>query len=301
MPKWIKYIPTNIRYAFFPFVIMVAGLTFIYGFLNWLFFVRTGMYIYDLGWFDLIIPIVIALGVIRYWLVPRLTDLNFIDDAYKKRLAPIIAFLILALSLHCIQVWTGTYFYKAQLLTHIAEIKNEPKKRFYEIFQGYFVDKTLVSHYINQYNCSYRFNHIHYCIEIYATYPVYEKENEALKKKEPVCWLGISFKDESGSLGDSNEYLVKKMQYLEKLDPNRFWYLERMTDDHYDSDLFETAIHNRQYPFDVSINPLIFMLHYEPFTERVKYDFSNLFCVLIVGTLVWFGICYLMIHEDVEP
>jgi hypothetical protein len=190
-------LPSNIRDAFFPFIFMVIWLTVVYGFLNWLFIVRGGQFIYDLGWFDLIIPVVIALGVIRYWLVPKLAVLNFIDDGYKKRLAPIIAFLILALSMHCIQVWTGTYYYKIQHLNHIYEINNEPKKRFYEISQGYYVDKTLLSYYVKQYNCSTKYNNILYCIEIYATYPVHEKKSAVWMKKEPVSWLGISFKNES--------------------------------------------------------------------------------------------------------
>lgn len=291
-------LPSNIRDAFSPFIFMMIGLTVVYGFLNWLFLVRRGQFIYDLGWFDLIIPGVIALGVIRYWLVPRLAGLNFIDDVYKKRLAPIVAFLILALSMHCVQVWTGTYYYKIQHLNHIYEINNEPKKRFYEISQGYYVDKTLMSYYINQYNCSTRYNYIRYCIDIYATYPVHEKKSEVLMKKEPVAWLGISFKNESQSLSESDEFFVGKMQYLKELDPNAFYYLERMTDSNYDSDLYETAVNTQQYPFTISKKPLILLPSYIPFSERLKYDFSNLFCTWAVGILVWFGICYLMIHEN---
>jgi hypothetical protein len=293
-------LPSNIRDAFFPFIFMVIWLTVVYGFLNWLFIVRGGQFIYDLGWFDLIIPVVIALGVIRYWLVPKLAVLNFIDDGYKKRLAPIIAFLILALSMHCIQIWTGTYYYKIQHLNHIYEINNEPKKRFYEISQGYYVDKTLLSYYVKQYNCSTKYNNILYCIEIYATYPVHEKKSAVWMKKEPVSWLGISFKNESQSLSESDEFFVGKMQYLKELDPNAFYYLERMTDSNYDSDLYEAAIHTRQYPFTISKNPLILLPSYIPFSERLKYDFSNLFCTWAVGILIWFGICYLMIHENAE-
>ena len=299
MLKWMRSIPSNIRDVFFPFVFMMVGLTFLYGFLNWLFVVRTGRFIYDLGWLDIIIPVAIALVVVWYWLVPRLADLNFIDDVYKKRLAPIIAFLILALSMHCVQVWTGTYYSKIQHLNHISEIKNEPKKRFYEIFQRYYVDKTLMSHYDNKHHCGSRSNDVRYCIEIYAIYPVYEKKSEALIKKEPVAWLGISFKNESQSLSESDEFFVGKMRYLKELDPNAFYYLERMTDSNYDSDLYETAIYTRQYPFAISKKPLILLPSYIPFSERLKYDFSNLFCTWIVGILVWFGICYLMIHENV--
>ena len=301
MPTLMKrIIPINMRKLFFPFVGVMTGLIVAYSFLNWLFIVRTSQFVFNLVWIETWIPVVVSACVVRYWLVPKLHDVHFIVER-TKRLMLIITFLIIAVTMHFSQVWVESSYSKAQHLSRITEVNIEPKKRFYEINRGYYIDKTLMGHYEYEYLRSVGRNAHHYCSEIYVVFPVFEKNDESKEHRSPIVWLAILFKNEATSESERDEFFIQKMQYLEKSDLNAFYYLERKTNSNMFPDKssyrFQRAIKNGRYTFPIQQSPLILLADYRSFSERVRNNIEEAIGVWIFSVLIWFGMVYLLIDE----
>lgn len=296
---WMNFIiPVNMRKLFYPFVGVMTGLIVVYSFLNWLFIVRTGQFVFNLVWIETWIPAVISAVIVRWWVVPKLRHVNFIVDRCKNYVL-MFAFFILVVTLHFAQIWVEIYYAKMQHLNRMSEVSIEPKKRFYDITQGYHIEKNSMSYYDYEYDCGGR--HRVYCSEIYVVYPIHEKKNEVIFHTEPISWLGVLFKNKVTTRSSRDEFVIQTMQYLEKLDPNTFYYLERRTNSNMilgeSSKRFQIAINNGRYAFPISENPLILLADYHPFSERVRDNGENAVGIWIFAVLAWFGVVYMLIGE----
>lgn len=298
-----RTIPVNMRKLFFPFVGVMTGIIIAYGFLNWLFIVRVNRFAFNLVWVETWIPILVAACIARFWVIPKLRNTNFIIDRHKNRLVPLVAFFILAVTLHFSQIWVESYYAKIQRLNRIDEVNLEPKRRFYEITQGYYIDKTLISYYNHEYKCCGR--QPEHFSEIYVVYPIYKEKNEIKHDAEPTAWLGVLFEGKRMSHSSQEEFFIQTMQHLERLDPNAFYYLERKTNSNIIQDesleRFQLAINKGRYAFTTPKNPLILIAHYHPFSERVRDDKENALGVWIFAVLAWFGVVYLLIDKAHSP
>ena len=294
-----RTIPVNMRKLFFPFVSVMTGAIVAYSFLNWLFIVRTNKFVFNLVWVETWIPILVAACIARYWVIPKLRNIHFIIDRHKNRLVPLIAFFILAVTLHFSQIWVESYYAKIQHLNRISEVNLEPKRRFYEITQEYYIDKTLIGYYNHEYKCCGR--QPEHFSEIYVVYPIYKEKNEIKRGVEPTAWLGILFEGKRMSRSSQEEFFIQTMQHLERLDPNTFYYLERKTNSNMiqaeSLERFQLAINKSRYAFTTPKNSLILVADYRPFSERVRDDKENALGVWIFAALAWFGVVYLLIDE----
>lgn len=291
-----RIIPINMRKLFFPFVGLMIGVVAAYSFLNWLFIVRTSQFLLNLVWIETWIPAAISACIVRYWVMPKLCNIDFIVNEHKKCLVPVIAFFILIVTLHFTQIWVESYCAKMYRLNRISEVHIEPKKRFYQIREGYYVDKALMSYYDYEYSCGGR--QPDYCSEIYVVSPIYEKKNEMIRHAMPTAWLGVLFKNKAPTRSYRDEFFVRTMQYLEVLDLNAFYYLERKTNSNLIQDdsleRFQFAINNGHYAFTSQKNPLVLLANYRLFSERVRDDTENAVGIWIFAVLTWFGVVYLL-------
>lgn len=298
-----RIISVNMRKLFFPFVSVMTGVIVAYSFLNWLFILGANKFVFNLVWVETWFPILVAACIARFWVIPKLRNINFIIDRHKNLLVPLIAFFILAVTLHFSQIWVESYYAKIQHLNRINEVNLEPKRRFYEITHGYYIDKALISYYNHEYKCCGR--QPEHFSEIYVVYPIYKEKNEIKHDVEPTAWLGVLFDGKRMSRSSQEEFFIQTMKHLEKLVPNTFYYLERKTNSNMIQDesleRFQSAIHNGHYVFTTPSNPLILIAHYHPFAKRMRDDKENALGVWIFAVLVWFGVVYLLIDEAHSP
>lgn len=110
--------------------------------------------------------------------------------------------------------------------------------------------------------------------------------------------MGLSFENNYGSEKPRNEFVVDTMKYIKSFNPNKFCYLEKITNrsilpNQTLLNNFWQAMNNGHYLFNSYTLTPILLPDYHPFSYRVAGDFSIMFCVWIISLLFWFGAVFL--------
>ena len=231
----MKRIPLQFRTLFFPFIGLVLSLVLIYGFLNWFFIVRPNYFIRNLVVIETYIPLLIATVVVWYWLKPRLIQLNRLDvkihGAPNYTIHKVVVFFMLFFVMHYTQIWIESGFAQIVELKTLDDINNFPKSRFYKISIN-SIDKSLMSYYDYKWifhwkNKTTRQNRPTYNSEIYVVYPMFSS-SPVTKESKPIIWLGLVFENETESEKHRDKFVFDTMRYIQTLDPNKFYYLEKL-------------------------------------------------------------------------
>lgn len=307
-----RYIPLSFRWLLFPFISLVLGMTFAYSFFNWFFIVRPNHFVRNLVVIETYIPALMSGIIIWIWFRLKLNQLKNSDlrihGAPRYILHKIIAFCALFFILHFTQVWVESSFAQIVELKNIDDINSVPKSRFYKVSLN-SIDKALMSYFDYEWifhgrNRTTRQYRPAYNSEIYAVYPVFS-DPKVTKKSKPIIWLGLTFENSSESKEYRDEFIYNTMRYIKTLDPNTFDYLEKITNrtvlpNRALMGHFWKAMDNGHYLFDSYAPASILYPNYQPFSQRVANDFSNMFCAWVISLLFWFGVVYLSDYSGIE-
>ena len=301
----IRCVPLLFRRLLFPFISLVLGIVFVYSFSNWFFIVRPSLFVRNLVIVETYIPAFISGITVWFWMQHKLNQLNNsglkIHGAPRYIIHKMVAFLMLFFILHFTQIWVESSFAHIVELKNINDINNVPKSRFYKISVN-SIDKTLMSYFDYEWvfhgrNRTTHQSRPHYNSEIYVVYPVFS-DPRVTKESKPIIWLGLTFENSAESKEYRDKFIYDTMRYIKTLNPNRFDYLEKMTNRTVLPNRalignFWRAMDNGHYLFDSYAPASILYPDYQPFSQRVADDLSNMFCVWVISLLFWFGVVYL--------
>lgn len=278
----------KLRLLFLPFLLIAISFVCTYTFLHWLLIIKT-------GWIDikeeiaqLWLPATLSFIPVLIWIYPRLRLLNF--KTKKADLSTlyvaVAAAAIIATTLFA-QLYLTAATGKLSILSHINELKDKEKTKYYKLRQ-YYIDTTNAVWHANAEVRGKNNKDLHFAL--FAAVPILGKEADTA---EGVCsyWLGIKYQlkisnrleqAEKDSL--YTEFADKCAKSFRSTDHSQFTYLEKLgnTEDH---DAYNVAINTTD--LIVQYDPEVFIASKEVFDSQEGRMLAHTFIAFGISSFVW--------------
>ncbi len=280
----------KIRFIFIPFLIVLFSLIIGYTFLNWLIFIELELLSLKKFITNWVLPILLVGLLVVFFLRSRLKILKF---KKKDRLDfyTFVLWILLTVPLIISQEYIETATGKLTKLNSINEIKKTKLTKFYTL-KNYYIDKKHFASYARVKTSGK--HRQYYDMDIYIAMPIFENENEALRKKA-LAYLALNYHKQISNRLKQKEKDTQFRTFAQECekdfdnkDVSNFIYLDRIGNtekrDGYINALKEKNLYNS--------NTIILVAKNKAFESRNGKKLEWLFVSILIGCLILLLLIY---------
>ena len=275
----------KLRLVFLPFVLALAGLTVGYTLLNWLLFVKLGLFHPKESLTQIVFPLLLAGATSLFYIAPKLKALKLKIDFYHTFLACLGLLIPTIFAQKYMTVSTG----RLTTLPSVELIGNHEPTKYYE-FGAYSLDTTAIRYYATYKVTGKNANNFN--MYLYAIMPLQAigKETHA---QEPTTWMGVVYEKEiSNHSSDEkkeriyNAFIRQSQIQTEHGDFTRYRCFERIDSSSDDYEGFTNAF-GQEFFYRPSTTPIILRGMTTPYEARGGDLPQRFFIALFITLAVW--------------